>query len=78
MIIRNDETHSDANWNPFALQDPEIGNLNCQNVCRGAHRADGVTNPQNPLEVGTPCNANGKYDTVSGWNAQFRKACYKQ
>ncbi|KAF4456266.1 hypothetical protein F53441_1560 [Fusarium austroafricanum] len=58
--------------------DPEIGDLNCQNACRGAHRADGVTNPNNPLEVGTACNADGNYKTVSGWNAQFRDPCYKQ
>ncbi|KAJ1332969.1 hypothetical protein MN608_02959 [Microdochium nivale] len=58
--------------------DASIGDLDCQRWCTNAHRADGATNPRNPLEVGTACNAGGKYSTVSGWNAQFRTACYKQ
>ncbi|KAK8086418.1 hypothetical protein PG994_001392 [Apiospora phragmitis] len=56
--------------------DPEIGNLDCRGVCTNAHRADGVDNHN--LTPGTACNAGGKYDTVSGWNAQFRTSCYKQ
>ncbi|CAI9635716.1 hypothetical protein GT037_010963 [Alternaria burnsii] len=58
--------------------DAKIGNLDCQRWCTNAHRADGATNPNNPLEAGTACNAGGKYKTVSGWNAQFRTPCYKQ
>ncbi|KAM0243971.1 hypothetical protein ACHAP5_006734 [Fusarium lateritium] len=58
--------------------DAKIGNLNCPNACAGAHRADGATNPNNPLEAGTACNAGGKYTTVSAFNAQFRTSCYKQ
>ncbi|CAJ0545150.1 Ff.00g086230.m01.CDS01 [Fusarium sp. VM40] len=58
--------------------DAAIGNLNCHNVCLGAHRADGKTNPHNPLEAGTACNANGNYVTIGAITAQGRTPCYKQ
>ncbi|KAF5613028.1 hypothetical protein F25303_14305 [Fusarium sp. NRRL 25303] len=58
--------------------DAEIGNLNCHNACLDAHRADGKTNPNNPLEAGTACNADGKYVTISAFSALDRTPCYKQ
>ncbi|KAL2678409.1 hypothetical protein Neosp_009155 [[Neocosmospora] mangrovei] len=58
--------------------DAKIGNLNCPNACSGAHRADGHTNPNNPLEAGTACNANGKYVSIGAITALGRTPCYKQ
>ncbi|KAH7317296.1 hypothetical protein BKA65DRAFT_410993 [Rhexocercosporidium sp. MPI-PUGE-AT-0058] len=58
--------------------DPSIGNLDCQRWCTNAHRADGTTNRNNPLEVGTACNAGGKYATAGAITAQGRTPCYKQ
>ncbi|EMD93168.1 hypothetical protein COCC4DRAFT_179270 [Bipolaris maydis ATCC 48331] len=86
LLIASAITTQAAQWCQCLFQDgshccvysdPQIGNLDCQRWCINAHRADGATNPD-PLEVGTPCNSNGKYSTVSGWNAQYRTPCYKQ
>ncbi|KAF4335210.1 hypothetical protein FBEOM_10954 [Fusarium beomiforme] len=59
-------------------QDPEIGDLNCQNACMDAHSIDRPKTPNADGQPGTACNAGGKYVPVSGWNAQFRTPCYKQ
>ncbi|KAJ4138479.1 hypothetical protein NW768_002314 [Fusarium equiseti] len=51
--------------NCCVYSDTRGGAESCDNVCRGARR---VTD-------NAACNANGKWSSVSAWNAQWRTGC---
>ncbi|KAF4335212.1 hypothetical protein FBEOM_10956 [Fusarium beomiforme] len=50
---------------------PSGADADCQALCKDAKQAG-----PNQFQPGPACNAGGKSDCVSTWNAHFRTKCY--